>query len=501
MNKRVLAIVAAFSLALTSVSSGCGREEAALQKEGGKAPFTFRMMVNQQSPVTPDPWIEELLEERTNTDIRIQWVPDGSYNEKLFTAMTTDTLPEAVFMKNQATYELLKDAIRGGQFWEIGPYLDEYEHLRNLNPEVLQNTSVDGKIYGLYQERPLSRQGIIYRKDWADNLGLSAPTTTDDLYQMLKQFTINDPDQNGVHDTFGLSDRNDLVYGAFKTVSSYFGTPNNWGEIDGRLLPEFMHPSYIDTMEFFRKLHREGFINQDFPVTSKKEQMKRFVSGKAGVYIGAMGDVAFLYDDAVKTNPDVELDVQNRIKGPTGDLGIWAIPGYGTVILFPKSSVTTEAELKKILAFFDQLMAPEHANLLQYGMEGIHFHRVEGKANPVEDRALLNREVRPYTGMLVGGPETTDMLEAHYTLDVKVKAEEWIKDNHNFIIHDPTAPLDSDTDAEHGVRLREIITDATYQYILGEIDQVGFDKAVERWKKEGGNKIIAEYNEAYQQSK
>lgn len=500
MNKRVSSFVIAFSIVLTSVPSGCVQEEASPQKEGGKAPFTFSMMVNLQSPVTPDPRVEEILEERTNTDIRIQWVPDGSYNEKLFTAMTTETLPEAIYMKNQATFDLLKDAIRGGQFWEIGPYLDEYEHLRNLNPEVLQNTSVDGKIYGIYQERPLSRQGIIYRKDWADNLGISAPTTMDDLYRMLKQFTNNDPDQNGVDDTFGLTDRNDLVYGAFKTVSSYFGTPNNWGERNGRLLPEFMHPGYIDTMKFFRQLHQEGFINQDFPVTSKQEQINQFVSGKAGVYIGAMGDVAFLHDDAVKINPDVELDVQNRIEGPTG-LGIWAIPGYGTVVLFPKASVETEAELKRILAFFDQLLAPENANLLQYGVEGVHYKLVDGKANPVEDRALLNQEVRPYTAMMVGGFETIDMLKPHYTLDVKVKAEERIKDNRDFIIQDPTASLDSDTYAEHGERLQEIITDATYQYILGEIDRAGFDKAVERWKREGGNKIIAEYNEAYRRSK
>lgn len=95
-------------------------------------------------------------------------------------------------------------------------------------------------MYALYQGRPLSRQGIIYRKDWADNLGLSAPTTTDEFYEMLKQFTENDPNGTGENDTIGLADRGDLNSGAFKTVASWFGTPNNWGEKDGELRPDFM---------------------------------------------------------------------------------------------------------------------------------------------------------------------------------------------------------------------------------------------------------------------
>ncbi|WP_347835768.1 hypothetical protein [Gracilibacillus sp. JCM 18860] len=87
-----------------------------------------------------------------------------------------------------------------------------------------------GELYTLYQGRPLSRQGIIYRKDWAENLGLEAPTTTDEFMEMVRAFTEDDPDGNGKDDTFGLTDRSDLIYGAFKTVSSWFGTPNYWGE-------------------------------------------------------------------------------------------------------------------------------------------------------------------------------------------------------------------------------------------------------------------------------
>ena len=78
--------------------------------------------------------------------------------------------------------------------------------------------------------RPLGK-GIIIREDWLNNLKLKKPTNLNELYEVLKAFTYGDPDRDGKDDTIGLTDRNDLVFGSFKTISSYFGTPNNWGVV------------------------------------------------------------------------------------------------------------------------------------------------------------------------------------------------------------------------------------------------------------------------------
>src|SRR5690625_5275329 len=93
---------------------------------------------------------------------------------------------------------------------------------------------IDGKVYSLYQGRPLSRMGIVYRKDWADQLGLEAPTTTDEVFEMARAFTEDDPNQSGKDDTVGIADGDGLYWGAFKLIASWFGTPNNWGEQEDR---------------------------------------------------------------------------------------------------------------------------------------------------------------------------------------------------------------------------------------------------------------------------
>lgn len=488
--------------ALTGCSGGDKTSnDGNTNKEGGDEKVKFTIMANLHTPEVPSDKIQKLIEEKTNTELKIQWTPDGNYEEKLSTAFSTQTFPEAVFMKNITTFLQFKEAIRDGQFWEIEPYLDEFPNLKNLNPQILDNTRVDGKLYTLYQGRPLSRQGLIYRKDWADKLGLKAPTTTEEFFEMARAFTEDDPDGNGKDDTFGLSDRSDLIYGAFKTVASWFGTPNGWGEKDGQLLPEFMFDEYYETMDFFKELRNKGYMNQDFPVTSKDDQQAFFKNGTAGMYVGSMADVLSIHRDAVDINPDVEYDVVNKIAGPDGEFGIWAIPGYGTVVMFPKSAVKDEEQLKGILGFFDKMASPEISNLYFWGLEGEHYTVEDGKALTVDDAALTDREVKPYQALEIGEPATNGRYEGLSNYDVKEKAEELIVDNENYLIHDPTTPLDSKTFIERGEILNQQMTDATYQYILGKIDKEGFEKEINKWKEGGGEDIIKEFNDSWEASK
>ncbi|MDQ0061441.1 putative aldouronate transport system substrate-binding protein [Paenibacillus harenae] len=509
MKRKGVILAAALSMTL---AAGCGNNNAGNDKndqgakptDGAQAtdkqtekpaePFKLSIMLDLHEPEVPSDKIEKMLEDISNTELDIQWVPDGSYDDKMNASFATGSLPQAVQLKNAASLNLFRDAIKDGQFWEIGPLLESYPNLSKLNKDVLNNTSVGGKIYALYRENALSRQGVIFRKDWADKVGLAAPTTIDELYNLMKAFKEQDPDGNGKDDTFGLTDRSDLIYGAFKTVSSYFGTPNNWGEKDGKLAPEFMFPEYIETMNFFKKLHQEGLINQDFPVTSKNDQQSLFASGKAGVYIGAMGDVQSLTDKVKEVNASGELDIQNRIEGPKGT-GIWSTGGYGSVFLFPKSAIKSEDELKQVLSFFDHMMSPVAANLIQWGIEGEH-HKIDGgSAIPTEDTDLTNREVKPYLSLQIGGQGTIEeLLDPKFPMPVKAKSEELIKDNENILIDDPTLSLESKTNIEKGERLQEIVKDATYKYMMGDIDEAGFQKAVDKWLKDGGQAIIDEYN-------
>ncbi|WP_306010687.1 extracellular solute-binding protein [Paenibacillus sp. FSL H8-0548] len=506
MKRRVaISMFMALTLLLSACGNGNGnastggKENEGTEGSGGQA---ARAKISIMTPLhmaeTPDAKIEQLIEEKLNVDLDIQWIPASTFPDRMSAAFATSSLTDIV---NISITGANREAIRDGQFWDISSYIDQYENLKKLNPEVLNNTKVDGKLYALYQGRPLSRQGIIYRQDWAEQLGLSDPQNLDELYTMLEKFTNEDPDQNGQKDTVGLAERGDLVSGAFKTIASWNGTPNEWGVMDGKLAPAFMFPEYQETMEFFKKLRSNGYINSDFPVTSKTEQQNLIMNSKAGAYIGCMCDVQQLYTGLAQLQPDAQLEVFNQVKGPSGKFTVFSGPGFNHPYLFPKSAIKTEEKLKQVLAFMDGMMSPEIANMLYWGIENEHYTVVDGMAVPVKEQGKIDRDVKPYNTIEVGDSATNNRLEGKYDYAPMQKAQELFADNEAYVVPDPTLMLDSDTFTKHKDRLAQIITDATYNYMLGEMDEAGFNKAVERWKSEGGTQMIEEFNAAYEQNK
>jgi putative aldouronate transport system substrate-binding protein len=461
------------------------------KEEKAQAPLeiTWTAIMHTQQP--PNETILSKLEKLTNTRLNITWVPDGIKEGKLKSALTSNTLTKVVTIQDIKSPDFIH-AVQSGWFWEIGPYLSQYPNLAGMKPEILKNTSVFGKTYGIYRERALSRQGVMIRKDWLDKLGLRPPSSIDELYEVMRAFTYKDPDGNGIQDTYGLADRNDLMFGAFKTLSSYFNTPNGWGTKDGRLLPEFMFDEYVDTMKFMRKLYQEKLINEDFALASKNQQWEKFYTGKAGVYIGNMVDAGNLHQYAAKYDSKLELEIVNRIAGPDGRHRIWSQGGHNGIFVFPKAAVETEEELKELLAFFDQLAAPEMWNLMNLGIEDVHYRVVEGSYYEFMEEASLLREleVRPLIS-LVGLEAGT--LKA-YGDPLREKFERLTEDNSSILLHDPTESLSSQTFTEKGYELRSMIDDATYSFILGMMDERGFQLEVERWLRSGGEQIIREYN-------
>ncbi|MEW9702516.1 extracellular solute-binding protein [Paenibacillus sp. SI8] len=483
---------------LLMVASFCACEKknaSPNDAENGSRPV-ISIMAPLHFPHPPIPELIQEIENRTQTKLDLNWVPEGIYTDKMNTALTTNSLKKATYVK-YTDYMLMKNSIRSGAFWDIGPYLEQFPNLKKLNKEILNQAAVDGNIYGLYTERPSSRQGIIIREDWLNNLKLAKPQTIDELYKVLKAFTFNDPDGNGKNDTIGLTDRNDLVFGAFKTLSSYFGTPNDWGIAAGKLIPEFETPAYIDTMNFMKKLYDEKLINSDFVLTSKEVQRDKLIRGIAGVYIGSMQDVQRLSGEAQLLNPQAKFTLVNHIEGP-GGFKIWSIPNYSALYLFSKKAIRTEEELKQMLHFFDRTMDKDVANLMKYGLEGRHYTTSGDKVQLSEGTSQIRvNEVNALYALMVADLSNPNVMDVAESESLSRLADKLSADNEKHVVKDPTINLESKTYDERGVELYKIISDATYNYILGKLDTTAFQQEIDRWKRNGGNQIIQEYNEAY----
>ncbi|WP_019532975.1 extracellular solute-binding protein [Paenibacillus ginsengihumi] len=508
--KKWAASIVVTALALTSVAcqSGgapAGENNAANGDGGSDKPMDITIMMpvfKTEYPKDDSPVLAE-IEKLTNTNLHIEWVPNSSYGDKVNITLASAKLPTLMVIEKSSSFV---NAARAGAFWDLTPYLKDYPNLSQANEIVLNNTSVDGKIYGIYRKRDLGRNGIVYRKDWLDNVGLQPPKTIDEFYNMLKAFKEKDPDQNGKDDTYGMvvTKWTGGWGGPFDIIQTWFGAPNKWGEDEnGKLQPAFMTKEYKDTLVFFKKLYDEKLINQDFAVFDTAKYSDPLINGQAGVMVDVLDNAARvdekIHDMQQKagktTDPNVSFtDVIGSVEGPKG-LRTLPTSGYNMMIAVSKTAVKNEDELRKVLAFLDKMNDPELQILAQNGIEGKHYTKTENGIQPSKDIAMLDSELTGLNQMLMFIPE--DRTLKPIQTPIRKKQAETIKENEKIVVANPAEPLISEVYAQKGPQLDNIINDARVKYIVGQIDDAGWEAAIELWKKSGGDDYVKEINELY----
>ncbi|TYP78244.1 extracellular solute-binding protein [Paenibacillus methanolicus] len=460
-------------------------------KQAEKAKITWLNILHTASP--PTDTVLNKIEELTNTDLTFSWVPDASKEERINTSLASDSLADIVtltILDNSS----VRSALKSGMFWDVGPFLDEFENLAQISPDTRTSASIEGKLYGIPFQKAMARNGVVIRKDWLDKLSLPVPKTTDELMNVAKAFTEQDPDGNGQKDTTGFVDRSDLVFGAFKTLGSYFGTPNIWKEENGKAIAEFETESYVNTMNYMKQLYDNGYINQDFAVTAKTDQQQKFAQGKAGIYVGALFDSKNLLNMAKGVQDNMELVMVNDMTAQGQQRAIWSgNNGIGGLLSFPRSEVKDEAELKRVLQFVNDLMSEEAYALMTYGIEGTHYTKDAEQAVTISNTDLWQQEVQPFAA---SRPKEVG-YKIHDADPLKKEADKLIADNANYAVLNPFYSLEAPTWSSQGSELQKIITDATYKYILGKATLDDFKAAIESWKKAGGASVVSEYEAAY----
>ncbi|XEC95830.1 extracellular solute-binding protein [Paenibacillus tarimensis] len=448
----------------------------------------------KKSPEDNSPVIR-LLEELTGTELHFIFVPNSSYPDNLNIALASDMLPKLTVVQSKSASFI--QAVRAGTFWELGPYLQEYRNLGQANPVVLNNASIDGKTYGIYRSRTLGRMGVIIRKDWLNNLGLEIPKTIDEFYQVLKAFTILDPDGNGKDDTYGMVVSR--YTGPWDTMQVWFGAPNGWGEDEnGNLIPAHLTPEYMEALRFFRRLYAEGLINRDFAVMDPAKWHDPVVNGEAGVIVD-VSDAASRIEGKIRRIEGLDEDqeqVMDVFGAPQGPKGRRDMPtsGYSGLIAVSKTAVKTEAELKKVLDFLDRVNDEDVQVLLGNGIAGRHFEDRGDYIAPSTDGELMT-ELQNLNQLLMFIPENRTRKVEQTGLREKIR--ELQKANEEIIIANPAEPLISDIYAVKGQQLDEFISDARTMYILGQIDEEGHQTAIEEWRRNGGDEYMEEINALY----
>lgn len=332
--------------------------------------------------------IVKILEEKFNVEFDM-WSSGG-----LGIRLAAGEIPDVFSISFSTLPTYARDEVIAEVPWEM---IEEYAPDINAryeeelwSPFDKHLSEVDGKNYGLVivnAETGGYRQLIVYRGDWIENVGAAVPTTLVEFEELMYKFTKEDPDKNGVNDTFGLSDRIlGAVYGAF----GY--NPQTWSVRDGKLQYGAIQPEMKDALALLAKWYADGVLHPEFVTgenngTSGGQVSTQFVSGQIGVtaqgylywkpaFIQGQREGFNIVEMRV-TNPDAidSLVYGQPPIGPGGKSGAPAeSPIHPRRIVMGVQLQDEPEKLQKILEILNYSIGTEEGFLLtRFGVEGVHY--------------------------------------------------------------------------------------------------------------------------------
>ncbi|TVY08922.1 extracellular solute-binding protein [Paenibacillus cremeus] len=406
MKKQALLSVASI-LALSGVLAACGggnsQSASAPAGDAAKAEDPLQLSIMTilltPTPAADDNPIKRAIEKATNSKMNIQWVSSNTYNDKLNVTLASGDIPDLTYISDPFS-PVFRSMVQQGAFWDITNYIKDYPNLSSkISKTAWELTKMeDGKNYSIPRPRPSEADSFfIVRKDWLDALGMKPPTTTDELYQMMKAFTENDPDKNGKKDTVAFTANvNPTDMGSLGPIENAFtGVNGNWKLVDGKMVYAAFLPEERQALEYLRKLVAEKLIPEDFASMKGTQVKDLFKAGRAGMIQDKAGTMNDYLPDIKKAAPNFKetdffplTSVNNY--NPKG-------PGFAGTLAIPKK--VPEAKMKRILKLVDTWMNDDVFNIQQYGFEGTHYTVKDGVK--VVDTKKLNDDNGPDFNQIV----------------------------------------------------------------------------------------------------
>ncbi len=491
----LLIMVLLVLMAVPQLFAGGGRDNTQTAAQDPNAPFYISILCRQSTaePPAADNAILKEIERITNTDLDITWASQAAYPEKLAVTVASNDYPMLTLFEFASPTVTEIESVRAGLFWKVGDYIKDpqYQWLQQLDEARITNASIDGELWGMYRTRPLVRNGLYYRKDWADNLGLGRPKNLEEIYQMVKAFVHNDPDGNGQNDTHGIG-QEAYLRNVFATLSPSFNLGNNWEVINGKISGIWVRPEYLDMLKYIKRFYDEGLMNRDFP-TYSEDRRNELLATNYGMAITSIEKGQQSIVPLQRQYPNATFEVMTNLDG----LPLIGRSGYDSKFYISKKAVPNEADVRRIIKYFNDMHSPEINNLIYHGIEGIHYTRAGGNEITVTDaqRARYITEGEPVTQL------GFQFRKNNYTLKDAPYYQSQVDYYNNIyevpVINDPTWVLTSETRNSVGTELEQFIWDSGVRFITGAIDENGWWAAIAQWRRDGGDKMTAEYQAEY----
>jgi len=467
-------------------------------------------------PAAKEKWMWQEYEKKTNVHVEWTEIPAGQQAEKKNVLMNSGDYPDVFYGPiGFSTDELVKYGDQG-IFVPLEDLINKYApNLSNLfqeRPEIKKAlTMPDGHIYSLpYVDNSHMNASLRYymNKKFLDNVGMQAPTTTDELITVLKAFRDKDANGNGKADDeypiamswqFGLFEQE--MYGSFGMGNGGLQGANSliYKDKDGQIKTIFNDEKLKQTWKYFKTLWDEKLFH---PETLTTLDYGKWVSLGNNDQVGMFSFVAPGVFSPAKIDDYIAIDA---LKGPNGDqIANWIdfpVRGYSSFIITKNNK-----EPERTIQWADYFYSEEGSMFGFFGKEGETYNMVDGKPKYVDK--ILNNNKGAQIGAFQyvdnnygGGYPYLEPSEEYRAVQGHDSVEDYFKSTSERL--DPYLPEEIwpqfNPTAEESAESIAILTDigkffneSRVKFITGEwnLDGADWDKYVKTLDKMGAKRYL-----------
>lgn len=423
------------------------------------------------------------LNERLGVTLKLILAPAGTYSQKFQTLVAGDELPEIVQIKSApdlpdllaARFEPLTDYLAGDN-------VKEYPNLAAIPTYSWTATVYNGEVFGAPFAQPAVSSGLFARQDIVEKLGLeSTPKSGAEFLELCREVTS--PREN----RYALCGPGTMLTQIFAPM---FDGPNKWKVVDGKFVHQFETEEFASALNEVAKAVAAGLFHPDSFV---KPQVKQwFGSGAAVFNHDSLTSIAGYQRDYGTTNPEFRMSSVVLPRWNGGGIAA-AFQGTGIYTFAAIRKGANKDRVKELLRIINWLAAPfgsEEYLFRQYGIKDRNY-RLEG-TDPIPEGAITELYIpTSYIGRgapFIYSPGRPDDTRAQFEFQKTVAPGSKPQ---------PSVGLHAPSEFGIGATIGKNIGDLYNDIMIGRKPMSEWAAGVKAWKSGGGDKIAAEFSQAY----
>lgn len=455
---------------------------------------------------------------------------DNEYDDIVSMAIETNDMPDIMVVstiedvQRLADLDMIEDLSTAYEQCASDRIKDIYE---SYGDDFFNNITRDGKMLAIPETNIEDGPLLLWiRKDWMDQLNLSAPATMEDVENIIARFVAEDPGNNGDGNTIGLACDANLVgesgysyeYQMDVLFACYNAYPRQWlVEEDGTISYGSTKPEVKEALEKLHDLYEKGIIDNQFLVRSTSNLIELIKNGQCGAFFGPWWAPNNPLMAAKDADPDADWQPYMIATDADGSVSYCKRnPSYKYVVV-RKGYEHPEVAIKILNVMYDYLRYedPDAEEISKYYQLNVDMTARPLSIN-VNYKDALDRCYDDVQKALKGEIKESDMelLEVSYYRSCKsylqktesATSEDWAAYTSRIIAPHlirnakinviPTAYFaQTPSMQEEWWKLSKLEQDTFLQIVTGAADSSAFDEFVTRWQNEGGEQITKEVNE------